>query len=233
MNSADKRLLTLNPKMYEFVCKCYRNIHFMHLCEDYIFEEPDKNDLILDDFDEVWHLVTKYRKLSHAGKNKFWQLYRIRKNRGMKKYRYNRLVKGWIKEGLQVVFITLTISDEHINKDFKTIRRYINNYLNDVCVDYIANDDYGKSTNRLHYHAIAILKDQSILKKSIIDKKHIQHYNLIGYNYGHSDAQMVIKGDAENVTAYINKLSQHALKSTAYSEHNVLRKRNKKKVAIE
>lgn len=98
-------------------------------------------------------------------------------------------------------FITLTFT----NKVFKdtnelTRRKYVSRWLRSFGVPYVANIDYGKNTNREHYHAVI---GCSIPFKS--------------WSYGFSDIEP-IKTKTENdiicLSKYVSKLTNHAIKET-------------------
>lgn len=54
----------------------------------------------------------------------------------------------------ECVFLTLTFNDEALLLDEKTRRVYVSRLLRELSLDYVANIDYGKTTEREHYHAL-------------------------------------------------------------------------------
>ena len=183
--------------------------------------EEKKEDYVRNDFDKFHNIILSIQNFSDSEMINLKELMRIKKNLVMRKYRYKKILRTWLDSGSQVVFLTLTFNDEFLNQGFDKCRQNINYWLNYYCSDSMANDDYGKENGRLHYHAICILRDSNILKKTIIDAFNIQHYNIPEYPFGYIDVQMVIRSDSDNVTRYFNKIINHSLKQTAASEQGI------------
>lgn len=235
MKSEDIALMNDNPYLWEFVNKVFWNYHFLSMIEftdistkaKYITNN-ENIDYVRNSADEAHNLYLEFIKFSDDDLIKFKALYRIKLNMLMRKYRYKRILKDWLNKGLQVVFLSLTFDDNQLEKGFDSCRKFITSWLADHCDDYMANDDYGDDTNRLHFHAIAILKNNSYdLQKTYIDKFQVQHYKLLNYPYI-SDVSMVIRSDTDRVTKYFNKIANHAFKASATSSHSIIRPRKKK-----
>lgn len=231
MKADDVLMIKQNQELYSFVEKCYRNSHFLEDFTDdrnFIPKYSNFSEYVYErnSVDESLNLSIEFLKLSDDDKALFKRLWRIKKNMCMRKYRYKKILSKWLNMGLQVVFLSLTFDDDMINKGFDHCRKFITTWLSDYCYDYMANDDYGDENQRLHFHAIAILKDSSNLKKIYIDKYQVQHYKLLNYPYV-SDVSMVIRGDTDRVTRYFNKIANHAFKASAISSHSIIRPRRK------
>lgn len=211
----------------------YDNLEMNAAVPIVLYEVEDKyEDYVRNDFDMFHNMMFELNHMSEDDLIVLKELMRIKKNLSMRKYRYKKILRDWLNSGSQVVFLTLTFNDEILSEGFDSCRKRVNDWLNANCIDYMANDDYGAENARLHYHAIAILESGHLIK-TIIDEFQIQHYNLDNYDLGYSDVQMVIRSDQDNVVKYFNKIINHSLKSTAASEHNVLRPRKKRKKGVD
>lgn len=125
-------------------------------------------------------------------------------NRRAKKKRANAYLQGMFESYDNIQFITLTFTDEALNRlNQKTRHRYVQRWLNEYCNDYFANVDYGKNTGREHYHAVVSLKD---LKTKLL------------WEHGFSNVKKVkIKSqeiDSHKLSSYLLKLSSHTVKLT-------------------
>ena len=101
----------------------------------------------------------------------------------------------------QCLFLTLTFTDDTLQKTSTTTRRrYIVKYLSQFNVPCIANKDFGKENGREHYHAI--------IQIDRID------YSL--YDYGAINGKKVVVGSETDLrlSKYISKLTNHAIKET-------------------
>ena len=103
-------------------------------------------------------------------------------------------------------FCTFTFSDKYINKSERTKRDLIKNYLNTHDFKYILNIDYGKSTQRQHFHCILATN---------IDFDVNQYFQTF-YKGGYSLSIPCKKGvdDLTRLTKYIDKLVNHCIKAT-------------------
>ena len=103
-------------------------------------------------------------------------------------------------------FCTFTFSDNYINKCERTKRDLIKSVLNTHDFKYILNIDYGKNTQRQHFHCILATDiDMDI-------NQYFQNY----YNGGYSLSIQCKKGidDLTRLTKYIDKLVNHCIKAT-------------------
>lgn len=101
------------------------------------------------------------------------------------------------------LFLTLTFTDKCLNStDFKTRRRYVQRFLKENSLNYVANVDYGAKNHREHYHAV-ILADK-------IDHK-AWKYGAINFKRINYDAE---QDTIEKLALYVAKLTNHAIKET-------------------
>lgn len=95
-----------------------------------------------------------------------------------------------------VYFITCTFSDNYIldyDKCFKKFKRTLSDYC------YIANIDYGSTTERTHYHLV--------LGSSISLTK-----DILKYKYGFIDIKRANNKNLKALSKYLVKLTNHARK---------------------
>lgn len=108
-----------------------------------------------------------------------------------KRYR----IKEKIKKYNEIYFITLTIDNEHIKNKKETFERKLKEIFKNT--NYIANEDFGKINERLHYH---ILSEENI--------------NLDKWIYGFT-SKFKTNQDTKDITrlsCYITKLANHTIK---------------------
>lgn len=103
-------------------------------------------------------------------------------------------------------FCTFTFSDKYINKSERTKRDLIKYVLNTHDFKYILNIDYGKQTQRQHFHCILATD---------IDMDVNQYFQNFYYG-GFSLSIQCKKGidDLTRLTKYIDKLVNHCIKAT-------------------
>lgn len=103
-------------------------------------------------------------------------------------------------------FCTFTFSDKYINKSERTKRDLIKSVLNTHDFKYILNIDYGKNTQRQHFHCILATD---------IDMDVNQYFQNF-YNGGFSLSIQCKIGidDLARLTKYIDKLVNHCIKAT-------------------
>lgn len=103
-------------------------------------------------------------------------------------------------------FCTFTFTDKYINKSERTKRDLIKAVLNTHDFKYILNIDYGKQTQRQHFHCILATD---------IDMDVNQYFQNF-YDGGFSLSIQCKKGveDLTRLTKYIDKLVNHCIKAT-------------------
>lgn len=106
-------------------------------------------------------------------------------------------------------FITFTFDDNYINKCDRTKRDLIKSCLNTSDFMYILNVDYGKKTEREHYHCILgtdLELDLDTILKSC--------YPCFVY----AEMCRTSDNDLKRLTKYINKLSNHCIKDSTLNK---------------
>lgn len=103
-------------------------------------------------------------------------------------------------------FCTFTFSPKYINKTTRTKRDLIKSVLNFKDFKYILNVDYGKSTQREHYHCLLATNEE-------IDVNEMFQFSYIG---GFSKSILCKNGidDFTRLRKYIDKLVNHCIKAS-------------------
>lgn len=125
------------------------------------------------------------------------QCHKIDHNKYKRTTRLRNRVSSLIKSG-QAYFITLTFRDDVLdNTNEDTRRKYVRRFLKQNCSEYVANIDYGKTTEREHYHAIT-------------------NCDIENWPYGFSNSKAIAPNleSETKLPMYITKLTHHALKKT-------------------
>lgn len=134
---------------------------------------------------------------------------------------YKRLVRlkkriASLLEYKHPYFITLTLNETSTGLKMGTYKRKITQTFDDVqAIDFVYNIDYGKSTERLHFHAIVSFNNP-------LDYKQLYHI----WKYGAINIKPIIIKNAEALKKYIAKQTNHAIKRNAGT---IFYKRKKKK----
>lgn len=110
-------------------------------------------------------------------------------------------------------FCTFTFNDNYINKCERTKRDLIKDVLNKYDFKYILNIDYGKQTQRQHFHCI-------LATNFDLDINKLFQQN---YNGGFCLSIQCKKGlnDFQRLTKYIDKLVNHCIKATTNKQRLV------------
>lgn len=101
----------------------------------------------------------------------------------------------------QCLFLTLTFTDSVLENTQQHIRRkYVARFLKANSECYIANIDYGDTTEREHYHAVVLC----------------DYLSYDSWPYGFSFVESINRYASEDKLAcYISKLTNHAIKESA------------------
>jgi hypothetical protein len=152
-----------------------------------------KNQL-LDDFYEIKESFNEKYEL------KAWECIEALADSKRKKAKRIKKRNTTIIQHGDAYFLTLTFTDHTLaSTTEKTRRIYVSRYLKEISSYYVANIDYGKTTQREHYHAV-------------INMPH----SKIKWLYGHSLAKKIRDREIDNTrtSKYMSKISNHALKDS-------------------
>lgn len=114
-------------------------------------------------------------------------------------------------------FVTLTFDNYYLHAlSFYSKREAVTSFFRSLNAFYIANVDYGKQNDRIHYHAFVVLESvpDNVVVKKIGNRI---FYNISGWRYGFSSFAIINGSDTDikRVSRYINKLVNHAVKDSA------------------
>ena len=114
--------------------------------------------------------------------------------------RLKERIKRYLEMG-QCIWLTLTFSqDVMANTSVETRRKYVQRYLKSQSDYYLANIDFGKNTQREHYHAIVVSDNLDI-------KQWIYGFTWTERIKNHIDSD-------KKLAKYVSKLTNHAIKET-------------------
>ena len=139
----------------------------------------------------------------------------------LRKYRlFNRVVEWFYAvrelgtyQDNKMVFFTLTFNDEDLkNTNKETRRKYVERFLKENSISYVANIDYGKENGREHYHALAVIEEDIDIKKW----KRISWIETVPKK----------SKDLRKITKYILKLTNHSYKESTRREKAIYSKNN-------
>ena len=118
----------------------------------------------------------------------------------------------FMKPQWDLYFVTFSFNDYALSLSAETRKKAITRLLGSICADYIVNIDYGKTTNREHYHAVIRLVAGTY--ETYINNKHIKIKELDSYKYGFYDLEPIEKTDidAKRLSRYETKLTLHSVK---------------------
>lgn len=109
-------------------------------------------------------------------------------------------------------FITFTFDNNYINKCDRTKKRLMQKVLDTHDFKYMLNIDYGKQTEREHYHCI-LGTNENIDVNNFIQNYYPCFSLSIQCKKG--------KGDYIRLSKYINKLTNHCIKATTKNRRMV------------
>lgn len=123
------------------------------------------------------------------------------------------------------IFLTLTFRDDVLNStSVETRKKYIQRFLKENCVDYIANIDYGRKNEREHYHAVVIANDNKI-------DGSLYSYGAINFERVHAfENEETYENSSKRLSKYVNKLTNHAIKDTV-KQNRIIYSRNTKQLS--
>lgn len=124
----------------------------------------------------------------------------------MRFIRLNKRILNMLTTSKHCQFLTITFTDETLNNtNAETRKRYVIAWLTKQCDQYVLNIDYGTTTEREHYHAIAQPRNERLNYKAF--KYGFIHYEIIG-------ALKRFKNANKDINKLAKRLSKHAFKTT-------------------
>lgn len=113
----------------------------------------------------------------------------------------------------KALFLTLTFTDNILTSTTeKTRRTYVSRFLKENCMEYVANIDFGAKNGREHYHAVVSVENKLIYSN---------------WKFGALNGLKIRNNSNPLAMAkYINKLSNHATKSTTKNSRLIYSRSN-------
>lgn len=205
------------PELVISFKKNQKAINFYHYCRKHnkdfksdisYSDAVDYIDNMIDEFPDVYTIL---KNISSADYQRLKRLSLCIK----------KMFRKANKNNLKVRFLTFTISPEALEKyKLSYFRKSVCDYLSKNYEEYIANIDYGKENERVHFHAL-------VLENHKVDKEiFLKFTNKFGYV-----KNKPVKTDLEDrrrLSKYILKLTNHAVKNTT-KQNRVIYCRNYQK----
>ena len=128
---------------------------------------------------------------------------------------YNKIKNALNNNNFKCLFLTMTFKDSILNNtSAKSRERYIKDYLNKETAFYILNKDYGKTTQREHYHAFIIVSYLNVKDVEKHLKQYVYRLNFYAYKYGNIKADFIASRYKTKDKAIIERVSNHFFKDS-------------------
>lgn len=161
---------------------------------DYVAYLQRTNQPIPDDIDQD----ALRNALKDVSAEDIYHCQRVNKIIRMRKERLKRAISEMFNLGTNI-FVTLTFRDDVLDSTSEeTRRRYVTRALKKMSSVYVANIDYGETTEREHYHAI-VVSDK-------ID------FTLWDYGFIFAEKCTLTDASSAALAGYVDKFVNHALK---------------------
>lgn len=160
-------------------------------------------NLISNDFEKVQDIPFEEAMFCSSNNCDFDDLEearRVNHNTYKRNDRLERRIQRYLKQGI-CIWLTLTFNEDTLAKTSEeTRRRYVARYLKTQSNYYLANIDYGSTTEREHYHAI--------VRCNFVDMK--------SWPYGFAYTERIKNhcNSTVKLAKYVSKLCNHAIKET-------------------
>lgn len=173
------------------------------LCKDTKKLDRKLYEIVSSDLNDCENVVFEEMMFCQEHQCTFYDLEEARKLNDASYKRVNRLkrrIERYLKSG-QCIWLTLTFNPETLAKTSEeTRRRYVARFLKTQSKHYIANIDYGDTTEREHYHAVVLC----------------DFVDMDAWKYGFAYTERIknhIKTSTK-ISKYVSKLCNHAIKET-------------------
>lgn len=173
------------------------------LCKDTKKLDKQLYDMVSCDFSKCEDIAFEEMMFCIEHQCSFNDLEEARRINNSNYKRVNRLksrIERYLSKGC-CIWLTLTFDEPTLAKTSEeTRRRYVSRFLKSQSNCYIANIDYGDSTEREHYHAVVLC--------DFVDMK--------SWKYGFAYTERIknhVKTSTK-ISKYVSKLCNHAIKET-------------------
>lgn len=169
----------------------------------FLFNEYGILTYALKNYNETWQQLKDYCESTNL-KKEFAEVCRINHAGFERITRLKKRISEIVDSSKDSTFLTLTFTNEILSStSAETRRRYVARFLKSFGVPYVANIDFGKHTEREHYHAVIGCK-----------------VPRDAWSYGFSNRKP-IKVHEDSITRlskYTAKLTNHAIKETTHRQ---------------
>lgn len=190
---------------FAFYCKT-KFINNLNVIDKIKGLEPDLSKLLDENFEYLFADLN-YSDIELKSLNQLFD------SRRQKCLRLKKRIKTMVTYCKYVYFLTLTWSDDVLNRtSYSTRRTYVQRFLSSLdYADYYANVDFGSLNEREHYHCIIALNSSDMPK----------------WNYGFYFYELVRidKKSFSRLASYVNKLTYHAFKDTTINARAICPKK--------
>lgn len=128
-----------------------------------------------------------------------------------------KYINGMVATFPRLYLVSLTFSDDYIDCQEDTLKKYASRWLNAECDDYYACVDFGKKSGRIHYHAICAISWDLVEVVNVKAKnqgKYLEPKDFIHqWTYGFSSFRPLSVGDVSDTYKVLN----YAFKASSYS----------------
>ena len=98
--------------------------------------------------------------------------------------RMDKKINSWKTKGYNVYWLTLKFNNKYLNLSSRTRKEHVFALINDTSViDYIGTIDYGKITNKEHYHFLFATKEPLDIKKNQTNTDWLNEYSKVIGDY--------------------------------------------------
>ena len=136
-----------------------------------------------------------------------------------RRYRYFKFLRKMLdnmSSSDRLFFVTWTISDEYIDNEFSTLKKYFINNIGLWASNWLACEDYGSLNGRLHFHAVAVVPYNvwcSMTTEKINKKSFLRLPPCYSSPYGFVDLREIKAGDERKKFNYTIGCVSYGLKA--------------------
>lgn len=197
--------------MEKYYFRCNRLIE-NGLCLEELNRYDNFQDIFnQEEFKKILNTKQNRKNKRYRTKNKFLEIYRI----------------AQYTDKSKIVFGTITLDNKHLQQKENTYIRKIHKWLKEHFIYTILNKDFGKKTEREHYHFIGLTTEE-LEEKQVKSKTGYKIYELKNktYTMGFEPTLCFIdleKNDIQKTINYLLKLNNHSSKITTKNRVRVIK----------
>lgn len=145
-------------------------------------------------------------------------LFQLKEQRYHRRTKLNKWFDYWLQQkDKQIYFLTFTFNDIAMSESDIAKKRYVSRNI-EKYDDYCLNIDYGKTTERLHYHCLLVMDPEAdeFMNWKWSKKRRKWYCNdccLFNDKKGKIDIMKVDPSDNDALKKYQSKLTSHGIKT--------------------